>query len=237
MELCRYVSFQRFCEMVMSSKLTLISPEKWNDKYENYLLRALEKPLLKQAFSDMLSDKLNLDKTQIDDLLCFSNTICAGARCLCFSKSIDEEVMWNAYNYGSQTVMWKTTDSKIEKINNMFDIRKVKYDLEELGVKGFVDLFSRTGATTGVTNPHNLFTHKRKMFSYENEFRVIDYLDEPNSPTFVAYPIEDISHFIDCVMVHPLAEDWYVSVIELICKNYNIKFCGRSQIYQLNNLY
>lgn len=41
----------------------------------------------------------------------------------------------------------------------------------------------------------------------------------------------DISEFLEGVMVHPAAPQWYVDIIRDICQSKNIKFDGQSEIY------
>lgn len=43
----------------------------------------------------------------------------------------------------------------------------------------------------------------------------------------------DVKEYIDGVMVHPLAPQWYVKIVEDICKMKNIRFDGQSEIYTL----
>lgn len=43
----------------------------------------------------------------------------------------------------------------------------------------------------------------------------------------------DITEYIEGVMVHPLAPQWYVKIIEDICKTKKIRFDGQSEIYTL----
>lgn len=43
----------------------------------------------------------------------------------------------------------------------------------------------------------------------------------------------DISEYIEGVMVHPLAPEWYTNIIKDICLQNNIKFDGQSKIYEL----
>ena len=43
----------------------------------------------------------------------------------------------------------------------------------------------------------------------------------------------DISEYIEGVMVHPMAPEWYVNIIQEICQSKKIKFDGQSQIYTL----
>ena len=43
----------------------------------------------------------------------------------------------------------------------------------------------------------------------------------------------NITDFIEGVMVHPKAEDWYVKNIQNFCDEYKLNFEGKSQIYKL----
>ena len=43
----------------------------------------------------------------------------------------------------------------------------------------------------------------------------------------------DLSEFLEGVMVHPLAQQWYVDIVRDICQSKNIKFDGQSTIYKL----
>lgn len=43
----------------------------------------------------------------------------------------------------------------------------------------------------------------------------------------------DISEFLEGVMVHPLAPQWYVDIVRGICETRKIKFDGQSEIYML----
>lgn len=44
---------------------------------------------------------------------------------------------------------------------------------------------------------------------------------------------EHITDFIEGVMVHPNAEDWYVNIIKELCEVHKLNFEGQSQIYKL----
>ena len=41
----------------------------------------------------------------------------------------------------------------------------------------------------------------------------------------------DIPNFIDSILVHPLAPDWYVDIVREYCARNNVLFDGRSQLY------
>ena len=44
--------------------------------------------------------------------------------------------------------------------------------------------------------------------------------------------IIDLNRYIRCVRVHPLAEDWYVELIKTLCNKSNLKFGGKSNLYE-----
>lgn len=77
----------------------------------------------------------------------------------------------------------------------------------------------------------------------KNEEEIIDYLTEKIYEQRVNWKelesgvrIEDagdIGEYIDGVMVHPLAPQWYADIVEDICKSRNIHFDGQSNIYTL----
>lgn len=237
MELCRYVSFKRFCEMLFSQELTLIKPEKWNDKYENYLLQIVNRQDGLTEFKAELMAASGFSAEIVDNMVEFAKRLCSISLCLCFSMSIDSEVMWNAYNDNNETIMWKTTDRKLESISRDFDLRIVRYDLEEIGFRAFLELFSLYNDHTSIINAYEFFIHKRSMFSYEDELRVVDISTENKDLEVRAYPIPSLKDFIDGVMVHPLASARYVSMVEQICHYFDIQFLGKSRIYELDNIY
>ena len=43
----------------------------------------------------------------------------------------------------------------------------------------------------------------------------------------------DLSEFLEGVMVHPLAQQWYVDIVRDICQSRKIKFEGQSALYRL----
>ena len=70
--------------------------------------------------------------------------------------------------------------------------------------------------------------------NYEKEVRLIFTSVEKSEDEIRKIPIPILSDFIDGIMVHPLANNDYVSLIELLCKQFNIPFLGKSQIYSFN---
>ncbi len=235
MELCRYVSFERFCEMIFNKELTLISPDMWNDQYENYILRLISSDDGLNQFKDLLQSKSGTPEDRVDEFVNFIRTVCTVTRCLCFSKSLDEEVMWNAYSYENHAIMWTTTDDRIEKLNDGLSIRIVKYDLEEIGIANLMKHF-RFVDTPTIVDDDKLLAHKRKFFAYENEVRVIN-TDIYNRSSTKAYSIPELKDFITGVLVHPKAADSFVKMVGNLCGILDIPFLGRSKIYDFSEIY
>ena len=78
----------------------------------------------------------------------------------------------------------------------------------------------------------------------KNDGEIIDYLTERILSQRIDYEhsnsanvwIEDagnISAFLEGVMVHPSAPEWYVNIVQDICLQKGIRFDGQSQIYKL----
>lgn len=243
-KLCRYVPFTRFMEMLCFHRLTLVSPKKWNDQYENYLLQMLEHDEANSKIENILSSKGKYNPEQIEKIMTETKEICSMARCLCFSKSYDAEVMWNAYNYGNEAIMWTTTGKKLTELGrNVYklELQKVNYDLdtepERKRYKEFLGQISMSGKQVGFRDIFNFFTHKRECFSYENEYRLINIRAKDAEEETRSFNIPCLSDFITGVMVHPLADESYVSLIEKICKDYHLPFEGKSKIYEFDKIF
>ena len=78
----------------------------------------------------------------------------------------------------------------------------------------------------------------------ENDEEIIEYLTERILSHRIDYKlssnanvwVEDagnISDFLEGVMVHPSAPEWYVNIVQDICLQKGIHFDGQSQIYKL----
>ena len=94
--------------------------------------------------------------------------------------------------------------------------------------------FNNSQAGLGLFAP---FIRKRNEFSHENEVRVFAAKDGPINTNSKGETLEiniaPVSEFIEVVMVHPLATDWYVNIVHSFCDRFHIMFDGRSELYQL----
>ena len=52
-----------------------------------------------------------------------------------------------------------------------------------------------------------------------------------NPPKTKSIPFSHIPNFIDSVMLSPFATDWFEKTVSIFCKDYNIKYLGKSKLY------
>lgn len=240
-DLCRYMSFQRFCEIVFNQELVLVSPDSWNDKYERYIYQVLKTEEGKNRVSEFLRQEHHSTERDIENLIKLIITICESAHCLCFSKNIDAEVMWNSYSYNSQAIMIKTTDLELKELTRekapFYELREVEYDLEEHGLEYLYKLFNQNGSRSSVAYDYHFFTHKRKAFKYEQEVRLIESNPHNNKDTKFIHCSIVPEKLIKGVMVHPLATEDYTDLIKKICEKFNLEFLGKSTIYDFDEIF
>ncbi len=233
----RYVSFDRFSKMVYDKKLAVISPKKWPDGYERYWLKWLDSESGKQR----LRDWLTADGVDIDQAFETVNQICRYlgkmTYCLCFSEEKDAEVLWNAHSDNNHCVMFATTEEKLR--NNLPDpfdctVKPIFYDFDSsTHFTRFLSQIYIIDGKPSLWDIDELFLHKRPCFLYEKEVRLICRVDEPSDNGVIEFDIPYLNELIDGVMVHPAAEEYYVSLVKLMCEQHDIPFWGKSELYTL----
>ena len=233
--LYRYVSFDRFSEMLYEKKLAVISPRKWPDGYENYWMKWLDSETGKQSLRDYLAEA----GTDCDKVFDNVNEICRYLNdmtfCLCFSQAKDAEVLWNAHSDNNRCIMFATSE---ESVNTSIPelsccpIKPINYD-PNLGsdYSRFLSYIHIIDGKASLFDIDELFLQKRDCFTYENEARLIFRSDKPYENGIIKFDITDLSKLIDGVMVHPAAEDHIVSLVRLLCDQHGIPFWGKSKLY------
>ena len=238
MKVYRYMSFRRFAELLFTQELALVNPAKWPDQYETYAIRELLDGKNQEKYRLLFDDHgipferfFNVFRDVVKDILDESY-------CLCFSRSKDAEVMWNAYGYQNNAVMIRTSVDKLQALSPEYlSVFRVRYDLKNTQVDSLLEIceFDDDGGVI-FHDCDELLRHKRKCFQYENEMRLVgaSFYDVPHrlGQGIVYLPIGDISDFVERVMAHPLADDGYVNLIKKMCSHFGIQFWGRSKIYE-----
>lgn len=233
MDLYRYIPFESFIDLVQSKELTFVSPiTSWEDTYEGILYRAMKTSQGKSKIQNIVK-KQGLEV--FCDILSDDYAIYM-LKCQCWSKQRDSVAMWSIYSNNNNSIMIKTNESKLKKL---------KYDSQNLStfhVKYIKDI-SLEDEILQATVDNSLdismvFKTKRVAFQHEEEVRVfvggvLDLYDSKtySEPIRVKIPSK-IENFIEEVLVHPKAADWYVKIIEKFCKDRGINFLGKSKLYE-----
>ena len=223
----RYISFENFVDVVINERLTLVSPLSfWEDTYEGWLFR-----MLQQKYPDSQSNQFPQNALHAIQLL--GKTVVAQ----CWTKNCDSVAMWSIYSYSNKAVMIKTRQSKLVSINGLTSFADVEYNDTKQTAKDELRKmmrFNHPKTGLGLFTP---FIRKRSEFAHENEVRVFAVKDGPINTNSKGETLEiniaPVSEFIEGVMVHPLATDWYVNIVHSFCDRFHIMFDGRSELYQL----
>ena len=133
--------------------------------------------------------------------------------------------------------MIRTSTDKLRALAPKYlSIFRVRYDLKNTQVDSLLEICEFADGGMIFHDCDELLRHKRKCFQYENEMRLVgtSFYNVPHrlGQGIVYLPIEDISDFVERVMVHPLADDGYVNLIKKMCNHFGIQFWGRSKIYE-----
>lgn len=241
MPIYRYISFERFYQMVFSRELALVSPSLWPDSYEMYWIKLLATDQGSEQLKEYI---LTLDGDH-QQMIRRVHSLCTfmynHMYCICFSKAKDSEVLWNARSNDTNCIMYATTPSRIDAVlpDEVGDaaVKEVFYDLDNADTQR--DFFSHFTLGDGMAlygESDDLFLHKRKCFAYEEEVRLLFRPSDCPKDTVIKYPIPKLSDFIIGVMVHPLAGAEFVSKVGEICQKYGIEFWGKSSIYDFHPL-
>ena len=229
--LYRYLSADRFIEMVFSNSLAVINPSLWVDSFEKYWLNLLNLPEGKTLLYDYVERKGGNPSTDAETIMQLCQYQYDNSFCLCFSALKDAEVLWSAKSYSNKSVMFETTAGKLIELVPSGTVERVQYDLESNTIDDFLSRFDIFPEAISHFNTDQLLLHKRKCFSYEEELRLIMKPDEFHEGKIIKYPIPDLRELINGVMVHPLATPETVGLIEVICNTLQLPFWGKSKVY------
>ena len=237
MPLYRYVSFDRFVQMLFSKEIAVVLPEKWDDGYELYWLRMLERQEIRDGLWEYLQYIGVKPEQSGRSIYQLSNFTYHRTYCLCFSEEKDCEVLWRANSDSNKGIMFATSAERILSPfhqDDMATVKQVCYDLDGKDLTSdFMQLFSVYDDGAACVDADELLLHKRKCFSYEKECRLLVRPEQINSDQIRKYPIADLGEFITGVMVHPSASKEHVALVKLVCEQFGLPFEGQSELYKV----
>ncbi len=224
----RYMSFPEFVNMVQSKQLHLVDPLKWEDKYEGYLFRMLKSEKGKQKILEA-SKKYTNDEEKVIEVL--ENKV-PKVRCQCWTEKYNDILMWNLYSYNNEAIMVSVKRKSLEELDEI-ELIDIEYDPEDTDIDSEIHKIIHDDGIYF----REVFKYKRNIFGYENEVRMIAKTStyDKLTNTQKTYPVKlgDMGTFVENVLVHPAAPDWYVNTVKIFCEAHGVEFGGRSDIYEL----
>lgn len=222
--ICRIFSVARLLSIIKSNSLTLVRPKKWDDPFENFILRASASVYSSRG---MWRDSSNLVYGQ------------------CWSEHFETDAMWRIYSPLKDGVKISTTAFKLrnalakEVLNESESafIGKVDY-LSQKALSGLIETAWRfnTSKLHGRALAETLL-YKRVEFKHEKEVRLIycapDDLPDADIFSFSINPIE----LIDSIIFDPRMDKEVAEVYMAYLKNAGFKcIIKQSTLYEIPQL-
>lgn len=206
----RYMSFEKFANILATGSLFFSSADKYDDKFEGYIPE-----LIMQYYPSAVSRIVRELRQYI--------------MCTCWHHNNEESMaMWDKYHLRNNGIAIKTTMGNLKNSlpdePNIF-IGKVNYEVESIENQNQIRMLEDT---------ENLlyypYFYKRKPFEYEQEVRaIIDIELIPRDGTYESgKPLKiDVQTLIGKdseVIVSPHADEWIARTLELIVERCGFRF-------------
>ena len=245
-DLYKFLSFEKFVDMIQSQSLYFVNPSLWEDPRELWGVECF------------------IAKTPAGETKNF--LICARAKHFAQSwTEIDEsDSMWRIYAKKTSDVRISISKQNLEKISNVA-YRKIIYRRD---IKKYVEKLKNN--TEGL---EKAFCVKTTFFEHEKEVRLI--YQEPqdidptaailrslpdlikqrtihanrdlarrqifdtagfgqNQPRSKKISFAHVENFIKSVMASPFAKDWEVEMLKTYCQERGLNFLGKSKHYTMD---
>ena len=209
--LWRYMSFEKFANVLATGSLFFTRADKYDDKFEGYI---------PEAIRQYYGSPIRINPSLREYIMC---------NCWHYGKE-ESMGMWDKYHIRNSGIAIKTTMENLKNClpdtPNIF-IGKVDYDVESIGNQNQIKVPEDLSVESLL---HYLYFYKRKPFEYEQEVRAI--IDITSISRDVTY--ESGKHLeIDVktligkdseVIVSPHADEWIARTLELIVDRCGFRF-------------
>ena len=206
----RYMSFEKFANILATESLFFTRADKYDDKFEGYIPESTTLPH---------KPEVNPTVNRVDSD--FRQYI----MCNCWHQDDEESMaMWDKYHLRNSGIVIKTTMGNLK--NSLPDKPNVF-----IGQIEYIENHNQIDMPIDVENfLHYPYFYKRKPFEYEQEVRaIIDIAsilqDDPYEfGTPLRVDMETLIGEKSEVIVSPHADKWVAGTLELIVKQYGYQF-------------
>ena len=210
--LWRYMSFEKFINILATESLFFTRADKYDDKFEGHIREAM--------IRYYGSADIHIEPSLRQYIMCN-----------CWHQGEEESMgMWDKYHLRNGGIAIKTTMENLKNClpdtPNIF-IGKVDYNVESTDNQNQIEIPEDSSIENLL---HYLYFYKRKPFEYEQEVRAI--IDITSISRDVSYafgiPLEiDVKTLIDKnseVIVSPHADEWVTKTVRLIVERCGFEF-------------
>ena len=210
--LWRYMSFEKFINILVKGSLFFTRADKYDDKSEGHIPEAI------MRYYGSPNIRIEPDLREY-------------IMCNCWHHGEEESMgMWDKYHIRNSGVAIKTTMGNLKNClpdtPNIF-IGKVDYDVESIGNQNQIEV---PGDLSIENLLHYLYFYKRKSFEYEQEVRaIIDIRSIPRDApyefgTLVEINVQTLIDENSEVIVSPHADEWITETVELVVERCGFQF-------------
>jgi hypothetical protein len=210
----RYLPIERFFELVHKNKFAFISPNKWNDPFDNFL------------FNYEIQNKDNS----------FLNKLYVG----CFTLNPHSQAYWKTYAPEGYSVRLRFETKKLfDLVLNLKD-RSWFGELNYKRETEIIEIFQNTNGLKASLEENEVndtflkvFSLKRKPFEYENEVRII--IESKKLKDGIRRVNIELTSLISDVYLDPRIKPNEEKVFKEYLKPYNLKV-RHSKLFQHKNI-
>ena len=247
--LWRYMSLEKFVNMLETKSLFFTRADKFEDPFEGFIPSALV-----ESYRESIK-RIILDDNFTEVLIKINENSRKYVMCNCWHQNEAESMaMWEKYHMRNSGVAIKTTMQDLKKSlpdkPNVF-IGKIEYSYYNIYGDRYIRCFPSNSlspeASTNLLSDTKWiyfpYFHKRQAFEHEHETRVIidvepfvrDYLEGLRLETILKTEFPDIcdvgiplkvnvNTLIDEVITSPYTEDWVTETIRAVVHQYGYDF-------------
>ena len=243
--LWRYMSLEKFVNMLETKSLFFTRADKFEDPFEGFTPPALVESYRKSV------KRVILDESFTEVLIKISENSRKYVMCNCWHQNEEESMaMWEKYHMRNGGIAIKTTVQDLKNsLLNRFDvfIGEIEYIYHKTYDYNFIQHYTNTKTNTKLSSDKRWtyfpYFHKRKAFEHEHEVRIIidvepfvsEYLEGLNPKTVLETEFPDIcdigmsfnvnvKRLINEIIISPYAEKWVTDTVKSVVHKYGFDF-------------
>lgn len=249
----RFMSFESFVDTILKKQLTFVHPSLWEDPYELYHLNEHILKNLKNS-SGVKEQVLSLLQYLITKkLYCQAWTSLSESDALWRVYSHNKTSVRIAVEESKIDLLDDVKKIKVEYTDdfnemylnddNIYELLKLKRKAfaheQEIRLVKHYKFLSTEDAIDKIKGLLTLLGKNKKFFEKveleqinEEADKLISSLNFNLQQSTMSVSFSHIDNFIESVMLNPFAPDWFDDTLRLFCNKHNIKYIGKSKLYE-----